>query len=129
MEIPGSPRLSRAGENNAASRARGQRSQGSLYRGGTKAERFKSTVANGNGLAASPSTTPGPGSYPPPDYWQSVDRVALRQMELERAENAPVRWMRVPTAPSIPGREQSYGYEEGANGELVQQKPVERGHT
>ncbi len=40
-----------------------------------------------------------------------------------------IKWVRVPTAPSIPGREQSYGYEEGDQGELVMQRPVELGHS
>ena len=117
----------------ALSRARGKR-EGSLYRGGSNARRFTGQAgeaANAKSLAAAAHKTPGPGAYAPPDYWakMTVDRVALRQMEKDLANNAPVQWMRVPTAPSIPGREQSYGYEEGQNGELVQQEPVDKGYT
>eukprot|EP01029_Cantina_marsupialis_P009217 TRINITY_DN2156_c0_g1_i2.p1 TRINITY_DN2156_c0_g1~~TRINITY_DN2156_c0_g1_i2.p1 ORF type:complete len:440 (-),score=119.74 TRINITY_DN2156_c0_g1_i2:302-1621(-) len=39
-----------------------------------------------------------------------------------------VSWIRVPTAPSIPVKLQSHGYEEGKFGELVMQGPDEEGH-
>jgi len=35
----------------------------------------------------------------------------------------------MPTAPSVPQRHQSYGYEEGEAGELIMQFPADRGHT
>jgi hypothetical protein len=41
----------------------------------------------------------------------------------------PVTWVRVPSAPSIPAHNQSFGYEEGKFGELVQQQPPDTGHT
>lgn len=34
-----------------------------------------------------------------------------------------INFQKVPSAPSIPARDQSYGYEEGDGGLLVQQKP------
>ena len=34
-----------------------------------------------------------------------------------------ITWVRVPTAPSIPARHQSFGYEEGPHGELLPEKP------
>lgn len=40
-----------------------------------------------------------------------------------------VTWLRVPTAPSIPARDQSYGYEEGKKGQLVRATPVVTGHS
>ena len=42
-------------------------------------------------------------------------------------DEPPVRWVRVPTAPSIPNVNQSYGYEEGDAGELILQRPVKLG--
>ena len=35
----------------------------------------------------------------------------------------------VPSAPSIPAQHQSFGYEEGGNGELVLQRPQDPIHT
>lgn len=40
-----------------------------------------------------------------------------------------VSYNRNPTAPSIPGRHQSYGYEESSEGRLVMQRSPERIHT
>lgn len=40
-----------------------------------------------------------------------------------------VRWVRVPTAPSIPTVGQSFGYEEGHNGQLVLLNPTRIGHS
>lgn len=37
--------------------------------------------------------------------------------------------MRIATVPSIPAPTQSYGYEDGPSGELVQQKPPVQGYT
>ena len=97
-----------------AYRTQQKRTEGALYRGGTKAQRFGNSGPSSNSKAkhkamAEAHKTPGPGQYVQPDYWQQVDRVALRQMEREAATDAPVQWMRVPTAPSIPGRSQAYG--------------------
>jgi hypothetical protein len=40
-----------------------------------------------------------------------------------------ITFQRMPTAPSVPQRHQSYGYEEGEAGELIMQFPADRGHT
>ena len=40
-----------------------------------------------------------------------------------------MKWVRVPSAPSIPVLYQSFGYEEGSNGQLVLQKPLHVGHS
>lgn len=40
-----------------------------------------------------------------------------------------MNWVRVPTAPSIPAAHQSFGYEEGRNGELVMQKDTRDVYT
>jgi len=40
-----------------------------------------------------------------------------------------VVWFRAPTAPSIPMQNQAYGYEEGAGGQLVKQKPPVETYT
>lgn len=37
-------------------------------------------------------------------------------------------WVKVATAPSIPAAQQSHGYEEGPQGELVRQKPQVEGY-
>ena len=65
--------------------------------------------------------TPGPGAY--------------RRMDVDFKRRPPapppppaVSWERVPTAPSIPGHHQSFGYEEGPDGELVQQMRVDEGY-
>ena len=66
--------------------------------------------------------SPGPGAY-------------LRMdVDFKRRQPAPppppaVSWERVPTAPSIPGHHQSFGYEEGPDGELVQQMRVDEATT
>ena len=54
-------------------------------------------------------------------------------VDFKRKQQAPppppaVSWERVPTAPSIPGHHQSFGYEEGPDGELVQQMRVDEGY-
>lgn len=43
--------------------------------------------------------------------------------------SAGITWVRVPTAPSIPVRNQSYGYEEGEHGELIPEPPPVAGYT
>lgn len=64
------------------------------------------------------SSEPGPGAY------LSIGSAEKKKVFHQPAEN-PVRWERVPTAPSIPAAKQSFGYEEGKNGELILQRPKE----
>lgn len=80
-------------------------------------ERFKPPAAK---------DTPGPGAYKAP--------TAFRRRRGGKGKPGPgeppaVTWVRVPTAPSIPAPSQSYGYEEGAYGELTMQKAPGNGHT
>ena len=41
--------------------------------------------------------------------------------------SAAVTWMRVPTAPSVPGKGTQHGFEEGDHGELVAVKAADKG--
>lgn len=70
--------------------------------------------------------TPGPGTYLGHGEFGSRDQGMSGNF---KGDSDKIKWVRVPTAPSIPGREQSYGYEEGDQGELVMQRPVELGHS
>lgn len=69
---------------------------------------------------------PGPGTYLGHEQFASRERGTNRA---SKGDGDKIKWVRVPTAPSIPGREQSYGYEEGDQGELVMQRPVDKGHS
>lgn len=77
--------------------------------------------------------TPGPGQYCVTDnHWGNghgavamhtvfgVDAVMAKSRQV--GGGGAVTWMRIPTAPTIPGRAQGFGYEEGRNGELVMVK-------
>lgn len=70
--------------------------------------------------------TPGPGSYLGHEEFGVKDRSLTGNF---KGDSDRIKWVRVPTAPSIPGREQSYGYEEGEQGELVMQRPADLGHS
>ena len=54
---------------------------------------------------------PGPGAYNIMPNW-SEKKIHFRSSN-------PVNWVRLPSAPSIPGPNQGYGYDESANGELM----------
>lgn len=74
--------------------------------------------------------TPGPGAYlahPEPKSSTTQRRLAGGGGRVPEPQTA-CRWERVPTAPSIPGRCQRFGYDEGPTGELVLQEPVSRGY-
>ncbi|CAM9479859.1 unnamed protein product, partial [Laminaria digitata] len=88
-----------------------------VFRSGTR--RFKSV---GQGV----NETPGPGTYLSHEEFGNKEQGVGG---MGKAESDRIKWVRVPTAPSIPGREQSYGYEEGDQGELVMQRPVDLGHS
>eukprot|EP01028_Stygiella_incarcerata_P003342 TRINITY_DN1657_c3_g1_i1.p1 TRINITY_DN1657_c3_g1~~TRINITY_DN1657_c3_g1_i1.p1 ORF type:complete len:588 (+),score=133.46 TRINITY_DN1657_c3_g1_i1:125-1765(+) len=69
---------------------------------------------------------PGPGSY---DIPSSIGRKAMQYETSVASKVEPsIVWVKVATAPSIPTKTQSYGYEEAPTGELVRQDPpkVER---
>lgn len=75
-------------------------------------------------------TRPGPGQYKLPSSFNvSKQRRSPGGARSAGAEGAAVKWVRVPTAPSIPAPAQSFGYEEGASGELILQRPPKFGHT
>eukprot|EP00668_Euglena_longa_P020908 GGOE01026025.1.p1 GENE.GGOE01026025.1~~GGOE01026025.1.p1 ORF type:complete len:553 (-),score=23.66 GGOE01026025.1:293-1951(-) len=68
--------------------------------------------------------TPGPGSYNLPGSIRSKPNTpAVFEPNITKAVN----WVKVSTAPSIPTILQSFGYEEGPGGALVQQKPPSSG--
>lgn len=76
---------------------------------------------------------PGPGTYsadPSRSPWGAKDKQSASQ---QRASGSPsgkaINWIKVSTAPSIPAPQQSYGYEEGPKGELIQQKPPSVGFS
>eukprot|EP01060_Flectonema_neradi_P033348 TRINITY_DN5584_c0_g1_i1.p1 TRINITY_DN5584_c0_g1~~TRINITY_DN5584_c0_g1_i1.p1 ORF type:complete len:551 (+),score=89.61 TRINITY_DN5584_c0_g1_i1:37-1689(+) len=73
------------------------------------------------------SLTPGPGSYPTQSTWgrDHTPQPASTQQERYKAIN----WIKIATAPSIPAPSQSFGYEEGTRGELVQGKAPTTGHA
>jgi hypothetical protein len=68
---------------------------------------------------------PGPGSYTHKTGFESHMRG--HSYTQPQPEEPAVKWVRVPTAPSIPAVNQSFGYEEGTMGELVLQKPIHIG--
>ena len=75
------------------------------------------------------SGTPGPGSYKQPESFRKQAQRQQRPLEDNNTNGPPVTWVRVTSAPSIPTRGQSYGYEEGKFGELVMQKAPKGGHS
>lgn len=90
-----------------------------VFRSGTS--RFR-PPHGGQGI----SDTPGPGTYLGHGEFGNRDHGMSGNF---KGDSDRIKWVRVPTAPSIPGREQSYGYEEGDQGELVMQRPTELGHS
>lgn len=72
--------------------------------------------------------TPGPGTYLGHEEFGNKDLGLGRNFKSDNSSER-IKWVRVPTAPSIPGRQQSYGYEEGDQGELVMQRPADLGHS
>ncbi|KAJ9511230.1 hypothetical protein QJQ45_017185 [Haematococcus lacustris] len=67
---------------------------------------------------------PGPGTYSEGNVW-------LKNTHHYRAPPSKQRLVfdRTTSAPSIPSKDQSYGYEEGQAGMLIQQKPTEPMYT
>ena len=59
-------------------------------------------------------TALGPGSYNIKPTWS--------EKKLQSKSSTPVNWVRLPSAPSIPGQNQGYGYDETSNGELILHK-------
>ena len=78
--------------------------------------------------------TPGPGAYAHVQF--IAEGAQKKQNARDRVAHSAggdpassVKWVRVPTAPSIPAVAQSFGYEEGPHGELIMQRPIHVGHT
>ena len=86
---------------------------------------FSSKVARMTGTAD--SSLPGPGQYTLPSQWGGGSSKGGGASAKEARRG--VAYLRVPSAPSVPSREQSYGYEETHTGELVLQKPPAGGYS
>lgn len=93
---------------------------------GRPSDVFRSETRRFKALGQGVNDTPGPGTYLSHEEFGSKEQGVGG---MGKAESDRIKWVRVPTAPSIPGREQSYGYEEGDQGELVMQRPVDLGHS
>ena len=66
--------------------------------------------------------TPGPGTYTSVEKWSETQN-KKRHSEEPAKKDKGVAWAKMATAPSIPSATQSYGYEEGGRGELIQGRP------
>ena len=103
-----------------------------VYREAASSNAFRSRTKRFNRKHG--SDTPGPGAYTAQGSFKAsgVDRRASQQQQQQdmSVTNAPpVTWVRVTSAPSIPTRGQSYGYEEGKFGELIMQKGPKDGYS
>jgi len=84
------------------------------------------------GMAAEVQRRAQTGSGPPPPHpsgQAGQAGAAGASSGSGSGSGAPVKWVRVPTAPSIPAGGQSFGFEEGPHGELIMQRPINVGHT
>ena len=70
--------------------------------------------------------TPGPGAYALKQKWVRRTHVEPRGRQ---EQNQAITWKKAPSAPSIPGGTEQYGYEESSDGNLVKQKPPTAGHS
>ena len=84
-------------------------------------------------ICSIPHPLPSPTRRSPEQAWTSNDLKIRRPSAPEPDRGtSPLRtdnFKRVPTAPSVPARTQSYGYEEATDGSLVMQKAPDVGHT
>ncbi|CAK4299518.1 unnamed protein product [Aphanomyces euteiches] len=85
---------------------------------------FKSTSERTK--AKTVMNTPGPGAYPAAtrSAFNAKETTRMRRSESDKTPGNKVKWVRVPTAPSIPIAAQSFGYEQGPKGQMVLQKPI-----
>lgn len=84
--------------------------------------------------------SPGPGQYEIINNWGDghgvvqmqtafgVDAAMMKSRQVG-SPTAAVSWLRLPTAPTIPSRAQSNGYEEGLNGELLMVEDTNKHYT
>jgi Sperm-tail PG-rich repeat len=97
----------------------GARSSIEVFR--SKSKRFQEITETEAAL------TPGPGTYlnQGSSFGNSGRGTRFSSGRSSTDSQGPaVKWTRVPSAPSIPIRDQTNGYEEGRNGELIMQRPV-----
>lgn len=110
----------------SADRVRGARLVGtapSYTRGPSKA--FCSKVPRFDSRSERRGDEPGPGNYSLPDEWSKRSASQALRDGVTTPRGATVRFLRLPTAPSIPIPAQSYGYDESDSGDLVQRSPPE----
>lgn len=93
---------------------------------GRPSDVFRSGTRRFQNYSKETTDTPGPGTYLGHEEFGNKGQGMSGNF---KADCDRIKWVRVPTAPSIPGRQQSYGYEEGDQGELVMQRPADLGHT
>mmetsp|Transcript_36326 Transcript_36326/g.43931 ORF Transcript_36326/g.43931 Transcript_36326/m.43931 type:complete len:568 (+) Transcript_36326:276-1979(+) len=84
---------------------------------------FTNKLARFHQDKSTPTESPGPGTYGERNAWIKNTHHYVLEQPVRR-----VTFQRMPTAPSVPTKAQSYGYEEGEGGELVMQKPPGAGH-
>lgn len=98
-----------------------RRERGSSNAFKSKTQRFKPKKS---------TQMPGPGAYSVQSSFKVSRKKRLPQPAAGiggvTGSTAPVTWVRVASAPSIPAPSQSYGYEEGEYGELIMQKAPRR---
>ncbi|KAF0687450.1 Aste57867_20814 [Aphanomyces stellatus] len=94
-----------------------------------KSSMFKSTSGRTNFKAE--GATPGPGAYANTTAFAQKKKKTMRRSKSDPppSSTGKVKWVRVPTAPSIPNVAQSFGYEEGPKGQMILQQPIHTGHT
>ena len=81
------------------------------------------------GVQMAAADAPGPGAYSIPTAFSGKAKGSSTSESASPLKQGSVSWQRVHNPPSIPTREQSYGYERGDDGKFVpQHKPV-AGHT
>ncbi|ETV69673.1 hypothetical protein, variant 1 [Aphanomyces astaci] len=105
----------------------------SMFKSSTERTKFKSA-----------SAAPGPGAYAAahPSAFKkskaaSAAKAAASSMRRSQSDHTTtnkhngggIKWVRVPTAPSIPNVAQSFGYEEGPKGQMILQHPTRTGHS
>lgn len=87
-----------------------------------KVERFGPTLIE-------KENTPGPGMYRQEEQWIKNGSGARAQPQSGPAGDSSVVWFRNPSAPSVPTKAQSYGYEQGGDGRLVRQEQPSGGYS
>ena len=107
------------------------KSQLNVQTAGVTGAAFVNRVSRFPSSKESFAENPGPGAYAEGNKWikRRHHRSEIEGPSAGHPEGLRVQFARLPTAPSVPSRKQSYGYEEGNSGELVMQKPPEGGFS